>query len=50
MAFACMITHVLLLERADQLAELKLKTTVITSLVPGAIIVKKSNEGNQAKY
>jgi len=47
-----MITYLLLLERADQLAELKLMATILTSFVPVAIIVKKkkSNEENQAKY
>jgi hypothetical protein len=45
-----MITDLLLLERADQLAELKLTATILTSFAPAAIIVKKSNEENQVKY
>ena len=44
-----MITHLLLLERAAQLTELKLTATIITFFVPFAIIVKKDQQKNQAK-
>jgi hypothetical protein len=45
-----MITNLWLLERADQLAEIKLTSAILTSFIPVAIILKKSNEENQAKF
>jgi hypothetical protein len=38
------------LEPADPLAEIKLTATILTFFLLVAIIVKKSNEENQAKF
>jgi len=49
MAFVPMKIHLLLLERADQLEELKLEETLFTSSVPVTIIPKIEQRRKSSK-
>jgi hypothetical protein len=49
MAFVPMKIHLLLLERADQLEELKLAETLFTSFVPVTIIPKIEQRRKSSK-